>query len=54
MGPMEMIADKVDFGAKVPAEKFKVPEGYNVMDQPTQQMPQMPAESPETAEPENK
>jgi len=54
MGQMEIIADKIDLGAKVPAEKFKVPEGYNVMDQPTEQMQQMPSEAPEAAEPEKK
>jgi len=48
MGQMEIIADKVDFGAKVPAEKFKVPEGFTVVDQPDSQMPQMPAEEPES------
>ena len=54
MGQMEIIADKIELGAKIPADKFKVPAGYTVMDQPTQQMPQMPAETPETAEPEKK
>jgi hypothetical protein len=55
MGQMEIIADKVDLGAKVPAEKFKIPEGYTVMDQPTQQMPEMPSEAPAAgAEPEKK
>jgi len=46
MGQMEIIADKVELGAKIPAEKFKVPEGYTVMDQPAEQIPQMPAEAP--------
>jgi hypothetical protein len=51
MGQMEIIADKVDFGAKVSADKFKVPAGYTVVDQPTEQaMPEMPAEEPETGE----
>jgi hypothetical protein len=55
MGQMEIIADKVDLGAKVPAEKFKIPEGYTVMDQPTQQMPEMPSEAPAAgAQPEKK
>jgi len=54
MGQMEIIADKVDLGANVPADKFKIPEGYTIMDQPTQQMPQMPAEAPIGAEPEKK
>jgi hypothetical protein len=52
MGQMEIIADKVDFGTKVPAERFIVPEGYTVMDQPTEQMQQMPSEAPAEAEPE--
>ena len=54
MGQMEMIADKVEFGAKIPAEKFKVPEGYTIMDQPTDQMQQMPAEAPADTEAEKK
>jgi len=54
MGQMEIIADKVDFNAKVPAEKFTVPEGYTVMDQPTQQMPEAPTEAPTEAQPESK
>jgi hypothetical protein len=54
MGQMEIIAEKVDLGAKVPAEKFKVPEGYTVMDQPTEQMPEMPAEGPIGGEPQKK
>ena len=53
MGQMEIIADKVDLGAKIPAEKFKIPEGYTVVDQPTQQMPEMPSEAP-PAEPGTK
>ncbi len=39
MGGIEIIADKVDFDAKVPAEKFKVPEGYTVVDQKNQGAP---------------
>jgi hypothetical protein len=46
MGQMEIVADKVDFDAKVPAEKFAVPAGYTIIDQSTQQMPQAPAEAP--------
>lgn len=47
MGQMEIIADKVDFDAKVPAEKFAIPAGYTVVDQSTQQMQQAPpAEAP--------
>lgn len=33
IGQLEMIADKVDFGARVPAEKFKIPEGYTIIDE---------------------
>jgi hypothetical protein len=54
MGQMEIIADKVELGAKVPAEKFKVPEGYTIMDQPNEQMPQMSAEPQEEPEAETK
>lgn len=54
MAQMEIIADKVELGAKIPAEKFKVPEGYTVMDQPTQQAPEMPTEAPAEAKPETK
>lgn len=41
MGQLEMIADKVDFGAKIPAEKFKVPDGYTIIDENSlpQEMP---------------
>jgi len=49
MGQMEIVADKADFKATVPAEKFKVPEGYTIMDQPTEQMPQLPADAPAEA-----
>lgn len=54
MGQMEIIADKVDFGAKIPDDKFKVPQGYTVMDQPKEQMPEMPAENPHGNGEENK
>jgi|WetSurMetagenome_2_1015567.scaffolds.fasta_scaffold312495_1 hypothetical protein len=54
MGQMEIVAAKVDFDAKVPAEKFKIPEGYNIMDQPAQQMPGAPTEAPAEAQPEAK
>lgn len=54
MGQMQIIAEKADFDAKVPAEKFKIPEGYTIIDESTQQMPQMPAEAPATTEPEKK
>lgn len=30
---VEMIADKVEFDVKVPAEKFKIPEGYKIIEQ---------------------
>ncbi len=45
-GSKVIIAEKVDFDAKVPSEKFAVPAGYTVVNQPTQQMPQAPAEAP--------
>ncbi len=32
MGSVEIIAEKVDFNGKIPADKFKVPEGYTVVD----------------------
>jgi hypothetical protein len=51
---MQIIADKVDFDTKVPAEKFKVPEGYSFMDQTVPSMEQLPEEAPATAEPEKK
>ncbi|MFA5973481.1 MAG: hypothetical protein WC780_14110 [Lentimicrobiaceae bacterium] len=54
IGPMEMIADKVEFGVSIPAEKFKVPEGYTIVEQPKEQMPQMPSEEPMGTEPEKK
>lgn len=50
MGPMVMEVEKVDLKSKVPAEKFKVPAGYTVIDKPEDQMPQMPAEAPEGTE----
>jgi hypothetical protein len=40
MGQMEIKADKVDIDTKIPAEKFNIPAGYKVVDQPAQQMPQ--------------
>jgi hypothetical protein len=49
MGDIVVEAGKVELGAKIPADKFKVPEGYTIMDQPTQQMPQMPEEAPAEA-----
>jgi hypothetical protein len=49
MGTIEVIADKVELGAKIPAEKFKVPEGYTLMDQPTEPMPELPADAPTEA-----
>jgi len=52
MGQMEIIADKIDLNAKIPAEKFKVPEGYTIMDQPSQEMPQSQTEPPAQSEEE--
>lgn len=46
---MEIIAEKVELGVKVPADKFKVPEGYTVVDQPVEQSPQEPAAAPAEA-----
>jgi len=54
MGQMEIIADKVDFDAKVPADKFKIPAGFTVVDQPEEAMPQAPAEAPEEPGAEHK
>lgn len=54
MGPMEMVVDKVELGAKIPAEKFNIPAGFTVVDKPEDQMQQMPAETPEGAEEETK
>jgi hypothetical protein len=45
MGQMEIIAEKVDLNAKVPAEKFNIPAGYTVVEPPAEQMPQLPAEA---------
>jgi len=50
MGPMEMEVEKIDLGAKIPAEKFKIPAGYTIVDKPEDQMPQMPSEAPESNE----
>ncbi len=50
LGEMEIIADKVDFGAKIPADKFKVPAGFTVVDEaanPMQGMPEMSEEDPQ-------
>lgn len=51
---MQIIAEKVDFDTKVPADKFKVPEGYSLMDQSAPSMQQLPEEAPTTAEPNKK
>jgi hypothetical protein len=32
IGAVEIVAEKVDFETKIPAEKFKVPEGYTIID----------------------
>jgi hypothetical protein len=37
MGQLEMVADKVEFDVKVPAEKFKVPADYTIIDEKTMQ-----------------
>ena len=50
MGQMQIIADKADFAAKIPTEKFNIPAGYTVVEQPTEQMPQTPAEAPAETE----
>ncbi|MBK7212714.1 MAG: hypothetical protein IPH88_05340 [Bacteroidales bacterium] len=49
VGNIEMIADKVDFDAKVPADKFKVPAGYQIMER---ERGEMPAQEGENAEEE--
>ena len=50
---IEIIAEKVELGVKVPADKFKVPEGYTVVEQPVGQSLQTPAEAPAEATEEN-
>ena len=50
LGQMEIIADKIDLNVKVPADKFKVPEGYTIVDQSAAEMSQNPSASPEEAE----
>lgn len=32
MATVEMVAEVVDFDAKIPAEKFKIPEGYKIIE----------------------
>jgi hypothetical protein len=49
-GPMEMVVEKVELGANIPADKFKIPAGYTIVDEAQGQMPQMPAEQPGTNE----
>ena len=49
-GPMEMVVDKVELGAKIPADKFKIPAGYTIVEETPNQMPQMPSETPGAAE----
>jgi hypothetical protein len=39
MGGISVVADKVDFDSKVPADKFKVPAGYTVVDKEKNAMP---------------
>ncbi|HOW31310.1 MAG TPA: hypothetical protein PLP88_07075 [Bacteroidales bacterium] len=48
MGQLEMVADKAEFGVKVPAEKFKLPEGYTVVDENTLKQRDMQGTEPET------
>jgi hypothetical protein len=50
MGQLEMVAEKIDFGAKIPAEKFKVPEGYTIIDENTVNPKQLPGAEPGLAE----
>lgn len=52
MGDMVMLAEKVELNVIIPAEKFKVPEGYTIKDQPANPMQQMPAEAEEAPETE--
>ncbi len=52
MGQMEIVAEKVDLNVKIPAEKFKIPEGYTIVDQSAQEMTQNPSGTPEEAEKE--
>jgi hypothetical protein len=42
MGNIEMVADKVELDVKVPAEKFKVPEGFKIVER---NMSDIPAET---------
>jgi hypothetical protein len=39
MGGISVVADKVDFDSKVPADKFKVPAGYTIVDKEKNKMP---------------
>ncbi len=48
--PMEMIVEKIELGASIPADKFKIPAGYTVVEEPAGQAPQMPTEVPPAAE----
>lgn len=50
MGPMVLEVEKIDFNTKIPAEKFKVPADYTIVDRPEAGMPQMPAETTESEE----
>lgn len=53
MGQIEVVAEKVELGAKVAAEKFKIPEGFTIIDK-SQEQPQLPEGAPTEAQPENK
>jgi hypothetical protein len=39
MNGISVVADKIDFDSKVPAEKFKVPEGFKIVDKNRDAMP---------------
>jgi hypothetical protein len=45
MGQMEVLAEKVELGASIPADKFKIPEGYTIVDESKQGAAEMPADT---------
>ncbi|HNX43667.1 MAG TPA: hypothetical protein PLJ84_07495 [Bacteroidales bacterium] len=47
MGQLEMVAEKVEFDVKIPAEKFKVPEGYTIIDEKQMMQQELPGDVPE-------
>lgn len=49
MGSMVMEAEKVEFGVSIPADKFKVPQEFEVKDAPPNGMPEMPEEEDTTS-----